>query len=172
MGNAKATERTSTVREIWHSDFLVETSVLGCAADDRSFYERLARQLHKMTAKAEYGRAWIPSASLEEMAATPKPRRQEVLGVVLNLYRELGDRLLLTGTRDEITEAEWAGSGHTVSRSFAHLEADLVTCARGNGIGTLLDEIGQDFVERRTAKRVEIQRPVPDSIFNPFGFAW
>jgi hypothetical protein len=43
--------------EIWRADFLIETSALGCAADDLHFYGRLARQLHKMTTKPEYGRA-------------------------------------------------------------------------------------------------------------------
>jgi hypothetical protein len=47
-------------RVIWHSDFLIETSVFGDAAKSRYLYERLALQLHRMTRSQKYGKAWIP----------------------------------------------------------------------------------------------------------------
>jgi len=155
MTSAQVIPRSDQPREIWHSDFLVDSSVLGCAAVDRRLYERLACQLHKMTAKPEYGRAWIPSTAVYEMAATPDPKRRDVLGVILNLFRELGDRILLTGTLDETIAAEWAEPPHAVSRSLAALESDLVACTRGRGAGTLVDLLGRDFAEWRRKKRAE-----------------
>jgi hypothetical protein len=146
------------VREIRHSDFLVETSVLGCAADDRRLYERLAIQLHKMTAKKGYGKAWIPWTTFHEMIATPDPGRRDILGVLVNLYRELGDRIVLTGSLDETIVGEWAEKQHVPSRSFGQLEEELLSCMRGNGAGTMIDEEARHFVEWRLAKRLEYEK--------------
>ncbi|MCA1825498.1 MAG: hypothetical protein ABR567_10715 [Myxococcales bacterium] len=151
------TKEPAVRREIKNADFIVETSTLGCAADDRRFYDRLARQLHRMTAHPRYGRAWVPWTSFHEMAATPDPRRRDVLGVVLNLYRELRDRFLLTGTFQETIKAEWSDPPHNVSRSFSAFESDLVACSRTNGRGTFIDELGEDFRAWRIDRRLEYE---------------
>ena len=85
----------------------------------------------------------------------PTGPNSDILGVLLNLHRELGDRILLTGSIEEIVEAEWADTPHYVSRSFSHLEGDLLACIRGNGAGTMLDEAARGFAEWRAKRRTE-----------------
>jgi len=149
-------------REIWHADFLIETSVFGCAALDRRFYERLAVQVHKMTAKEGYGKAWIPWTAFHEMIATPDPKRREILGVLVDLYRELGDRIVLTGSLEETLAGEWSDPQRFVSASLGQLEEELLACVRGNGAGTVIDEAGRDFAEWRLKKRAEYTASVEE----------
>jgi hypothetical protein len=146
--------------EIRHADFLIDTSVFGCAADDRRFYERLACQLQKMTAKKGYGKAWIPWTAFHEMIATPDPKRREILGVLVDLYRELGDRIVLTPSLDETLAGEWSEPQRFVSGPLGQLEEGLLKCIRGNGAGTTIDEAGRDFAEWRLKTRAEYDASV------------
>ena len=145
-------------REIWHADFLVDSSVFGVAASGPSLYDRLARQIHKMTSRPELGNAWIPMTALEEMAATPKPQRPQVLGVLLSLYRELGDRIMVTGSLAQKVAGEWAEPPYSPSLSLGVLEEDLVACVRGSGTGTLIDKLGADFASWRAARHAKQQK--------------
>ena len=137
-------EISPAMRKIRHSDFLVDSSVIGVAAENRRLYERLAVQLNRMTRSPKYGKAWIPWTAFYEMIATPDPARRDVLGVILNLYRELGERVVLTGSLEETIRAEWADKPHFVWRSLGQLEQDLLACVRGDGAGTMVDEEGRE----------------------------
>ena len=140
---------------IRNADVLVETSVFGVAATSRALYERLARLAHRLTARPEYGKLWVPSITLDEMAATPVPRRADVLGVLLNLYRELGDRIVLTGELEQIVAGEWATPPRFASVPIGQLEEDLVACVRGSGAGTKIDAMGREFAAWRRERRAE-----------------
>jgi hypothetical protein len=130
---------------VWHSDFLVETSVLSQASRHRSLYDRLARQLAKMTARPEYGRAHVPWVCLMELAAAPNPERQAHLGVLLNLRLELGDRLSVTGNLENSIAREWEEPRTSATVRWDFLEPELVECVRTGGAGTKLDAAGEDF---------------------------
>jgi hypothetical protein len=147
----------SLAREIWHADFLIDSSVFSQAALDRRLYDRLARQIHKMTARDEYGRAWIPWTAFEEMAATPDPKRRDVLGVLVNLHRELEDRILLTGDLEHVIAGEWSDPPHSASLSLGQLDGDLLACVRGNGAGTILDAHGHGFTNWRKQRHEDYE---------------
>jgi predicted nucleic acid-binding protein len=88
------------------------------------------------------------------MLATSDARRKElIMGALVNLYRELGDRIVLTGSLTEIIEAEWSEKPHVPSRSFKHFEQELLAGIRGNGAETMLDEEGRRFAEWRQTRR-------------------
>jgi hypothetical protein len=108
-----------------------------------------------MTARNEYGKAWVPWTAFYEMIATPDPKRRDILGVLVNLHRELDDRIVLTGSLQEVVAAEWSEPMHVPSRSFSHLEAELLACVHGGGTGTLLDEEAFTFAEWRRNKRAD-----------------
>ncbi|MGO9066464.1 MAG: hypothetical protein ACLQIH_17220 [Myxococcaceae bacterium] len=145
-------------REIWNADFLIDSSVFGVAATAPCLYDRLASQIRKMTSRPELGNAWIPLTALEEMAATPDSRRREVLGVLLKLYRELGDRIMVTGSLAQKVAGEWAEPPYSTSLSLGVLEEDLVACVRGSGSGTLIDQLGADFGAWRAARHAKQEK--------------
>jgi hypothetical protein len=89
------------------------------------------------------------------MVGTPVARRPAVLGVLLNLYRELGDRIVLTGELEDVIAGEWATPQRNVSASIGQLEEELLACVRGSGVGTKLDEMGRDFAAWRLKQRTE-----------------
>jgi hypothetical protein len=92
---------------VWNADFLIDTTVISWAARARHFYDRLAIQLAKMTARPDLGRAHIPWISLQEIAVAASPRREALFTVVLNLYRELGNRISVTGDLAATIAREW-----------------------------------------------------------------
>jgi len=151
-----ATQRQPRV--IWNADVLVDSSVFGEAALSRGLYERLALLAHRLTARPEFGKLWVPWTGLQEMAATPVSRRSEVLGVLLNLYRELGDRIVLTGELEDVIAGEWATSPHFPKGSIGQLEDELLACIRGSGAGTQLDKMGRDFAAWRLKQRARHDR--------------
>jgi len=140
---------------IWNADVLIDSSVFGQAALGPGLYRRLALFAHRLTARREFGKVWVPWTALQEMAATPDPQRREVLGVLLNLSRELGDRILLTGPFDYVIAAEWATPPRFRSVSIGQIEDELLACIRGNGAGTQLDEMGRDFGAWRPKQRAQ-----------------
>ena len=149
-----------TPRVIWTADLLIDTSVLSVAASARQLYDRLARQLAKMTARPDYyGRAHIPWTTLQELAAAPlvsspgRPGRQELLSVVLNLYRELGDRLSVTADLKNMIAREWDDPPGSAAYGWQELEPQLVECVRGDGRGTKLRALGEAFTTWREEQR-------------------
>jgi len=140
---------------IWNADVLLDSSVLSQAALAPGLYRRLALFTHRLTARQEFGKVWVPWTALQEMAATPDPKRRDVLGVLLNLYRELGDRILLTGELNDMIAGEWATPPHAASCSVGNLEGELLACIRGNGAGTKLDQLGRDFAAWRVKQRAQ-----------------
>ena len=135
-----------TPNVIWNADFIIHTSVISRAAESRQFYNRLAVQLAKMTARRDFGRAHIPWLALQEMAAAAPPRRQALFTVVLNLYRELHEeRISVTGDLGAIISREWTEPGGSASYPWEELEPQLIACIRGDGQGTKLLAQGQVF---------------------------
>jgi hypothetical protein len=88
-----------------------------------------------MTARPEYGHAHIPWTCLMEMAATPHPERQPVLSMLLNLYRELGDRVSVTGSLESAIAREWEEPPTSSFLPWGVLEPALVECVRSTGAG-------------------------------------
>jgi hypothetical protein len=149
----KGPMKAAPARVIRNSDVLVDSSVFGEAALSRESYDRLALLAHKLTARPEFGKLWIPWTALQEMVATPVSRRSDVLGVVLNLHRELGDRIVFTEELKGVVAGEWATPPRFVYASVGQLEDELLACIRGNGAGTQLDAMGRDFAKWRVKLR-------------------
>ena len=137
-----------------NADFVIDTQVVGSPQVDDAQFNRLVQLVCRMTAKPEFGDAWLAMPAFLELLATGDDEgRVRLLGRLLRLLKESGSRLKVLAPLRMLVRAEW-GSENTWLWSPSHLE-EVVTTAVANGTieGSLLVELRDEFLGWKVAQK-------------------